>query len=282
MTGSPQLSPAAQPTGAVGPEDGPRVRAGVRELHSLTWTEIPSRPTVVVPVGSLEQHGPLLPLDTDVRIAEAVARGLAEALDRERGTQAGSREVVLAPPIAYTASGEHEGFPGTVSVGTQVAGALVVELVRSLARWAGDIVLVNAHGGNVPALPDAVRLLEREGHPVQLVGCEAPGSDLHAGRTETSLMLHLDPAAVRSGIRVAGCVEDGVRLMPKLRAHGVRAVSPTGVLGDPTGANATEGAVLLAGMVARVRARLTARMTQVAPRCPAANTPAAVIRRDGG
>lgn len=268
MTPVPQPPSPAQPIGVRWAEKGRRPTLGVRDLRSLTWTEIPHRPTVVVPVGSLEQHGPLLPLDTDVRIAEAVARGLAEALDRERGTQAEGPPVVLAPPIVYTASGEHEGFPGTVSVGTDVASGLVVELVRSLVRWAGDVVLVNAHGGNIPAIPDAVRLLEHEGHPVQLVGCEVPGSDLHAGRTETSLMLHIDASAVRTGMRVAGYVEEGALLMPKLRAHGVRAVSPSGVLGDPVGANAAEGAVLLAGMVARARAHMTAKMIQDGPRCP--------------
>ena len=69
-------------------------------------------PALVIPVGSIEQHGPHLPLDTDTRIAAAVAHVVAERLAESGGT-----DWMLAPAISYGASGEHEDFPGTVSIG---------------------------------------------------------------------------------------------------------------------------------------------------------------------
>ena len=71
----------------------------------------------------------------------------------------------------------------------------------------------------------------------------------HAGRTETSLMLHVEPEGVVGERAVPGVTTPIGELLPRLRSEGVRAVSPTGVLGDPSGASAEEGAALLAGLV---------------------------------
>jgi len=205
--------------------------------------EVEGRPTVLVPVGSTEQHGPHLPLDTDARVAAAVAA-------RAAGTG-----LLVAPPVAYGASGEHEGFPGTVSIGHGALRLLLVELGRSAARWAGRLLFVNGHGGNVPTLVDAVRLLRYEGRDAAWFAC-APGGDAHAGRTETSLVLALDPALVRPE-RPAGNAAPIADLLPALRAGGVAAVSPNGVLGDPAGASAQEGERLLAAMAAALTAAVT-------------------------
>ena len=70
----------------------------------------------------------------------------------------------------------------------------------------------------------------------------SPGGDAHAGRTETSLMLAIAPDAVRLELAEPGCTEPLESLLPRLRAEGVRPVSANGVLGDPTGASADEGA----------------------------------------
>ena len=214
-----------------------------RALGERTWPEIDVRPTVLVPVGSTEQHGPHLPLDTDARVAAAVA-ALAAA-----GTN-----LLVAPPVAYGASGEHEGFPGTVSIGHEALRLLLVELGRSAARWAGRVVFVNGHGGNIPTLVDAVRLLRYEGRDAAWFAC-APGGDAHAGRTETSLMLALDPACVRPAW-AAGNTASLDDLLPAMRAGGVAAVSANGVLGDPSGASPDEGERLLAAMAAELVAAL--------------------------
>ena len=76
---------------------------------------------LILPLGSCEQHGPHLPLDTDTRIAVALAHGIAAA----------RTDAVVAPAVAFGSSGEHEGFAGTLSVGTEALRLLLVELVRS-------------------------------------------------------------------------------------------------------------------------------------------------------
>jgi mycofactocin precursor peptide peptidase len=214
-------------------------------LRDATWPELTGRrPMVVVPLGSVEQHGRHLPLATDTVVAQTVAETVAPQLD----------DALLAPALAYGASGEHEGFPGTISLGTAALTALLVEYGRSAGRWAGRVLVVNGHGGNLDALRSAVPLLRTEGRDVAWFPCGVPGGDAHAGRTETSLMLHVEPALVREELAAAGETAPIGALLPRLRAGGVRAVSPDGVLGDPAGASAAEGARLVAGLVSRLLA----------------------------
>ena len=216
------------------------------ELSSATTCSLTAGTTVLVPLGSIEQHGPHLPLDTDTVIAMAVATAAAETL------KADGHDVVVAPPIYYGASGEHQGFPGTSSIGTDVLRHVLIELTRSMRVWAHQVVFVNAHGGNIDALRPALDQLITEGHAVSWVPCKTEKADLHAGRTETSLMLHLRPWDVRMDRAEAGNAASLQELMPPMRAGGVRAVSPNGVLGDPTGASPREGRDLLEVMVREV------------------------------
>ncbi len=109
---------------------------------------------LVIPVGSTEQHGPHLPLDTNTRIATAVARAVIERL--------ATGQCLLAPAIGYGASGEHQGFAGTVSIGTAALRLLLVEFGRSASSWASRLVFVNGHGGNVEALVAGVAQLRYE------------------------------------------------------------------------------------------------------------------------
>jgi mycofactocin system creatininase family protein len=218
------------------------------ELAHTAWPDVPSDALVLLPLGSTEQHGPHLPLDTDSVIAHAVARRASTALPT----------TVVAPTLPYGASGEHAGFPGTVSIGHEALRAVLVEAVRSLSPWAARIVLVNGHGGNTTTLDTALRLLRAEGHDVACTGCSVPGGDAHAGRTETSVMLHLAPERVRLEAAVTGDTRPLSVLLPELMAHGVRAVSPSGVLGDPTGATAEEGERLLDALAADLIATVDA------------------------
>lgn len=210
-------------------------------LGARTTTEVAgdaARRILLVPVGSTEQHGPHLPLDTDTRIAVELARRAAAASDR----------FVVGPAIAYGASGEHAGFAGTVSIGTDVLTSVLVEVGRSADAFAG-VVFVNGHGGNAEALRSAVGLLRGEGRAVRAWSWALPGADAHAGRTETSLLLAIAPATVRLERAVPGRTEPIDELFDALRAHGVVGVSPNGVLGDPTGASAVEGEALLERLV---------------------------------
>jgi len=193
---------------------------------------------VLVPVGSIEQHGPHLPLDTDTTIAVAVADRVASELP-------GSW---VAPAVSYGSSGEHQSFSGTASVGTEALTHQLVELVRSLRTWASRVVIVNAHGGNVTALKASDEL--------EWVPCATEDVDLHAGYTETSLMLHLRPESVRLDRAEVGNTQPLSQILPVMMTGGIAAVSPNGVLGDPTEASADEGERVLEAMVADVLRRL--------------------------
>ena len=215
-----------------------------RRLADATWPEVQGAPLVVVPLGSVEQHGRHLPMATDTVVASAVTEVVVPRLG----------DALLAPALAYGASGEHEDFPGTISLGTEALTGLLVEYGRSAGRWAGRLLVVNGHGGNLAALRAAVPLLRAEGRDVAWFPCGVPGGDAHAGRTETSLMLHVEPGVVRETLAAAGETAPIAELLPRLRAEGVRAVSPDGVLGDPAGASAAEGAELLAALADRLLA----------------------------
>ena len=217
-------------------------------LADAVWPAVPSGALVLVPVGSTEQHGPHLPLDTDTVVACAVVQRTADTLP----------ESWVAPPIAYGASGEHAHFPGTVSIGHEALRAVIVELTRSLSLWAGRVVFVNGHGGNTATLDTALGQLRAEGHDIAWTGCDTPGGDAHAGRAETSLMLHLAPEHVRLDAAVAGDTRPLPDLLPDLMAHGVRALSPSGVLGDPAGASAEEGRQTMDAMVSATVRRISA------------------------
>ena len=110
-------------------------------LGDATWTDVAGvttrsadgtlAPVLLIPVGSTEQHGPHLPMNTDTLVAEELA---ARALHHTDG-------LLVGPTVSVTASGEHQGFPGTLSIGTATTTAVLVELVRS-ADWAAAVVLV--------------------------------------------------------------------------------------------------------------------------------------------
>lgn len=194
-----------------------------------------------------------MPLDTDTRIAAAAARSIAERLaDADRGTG-----WMVAPPIGYGSSGEHESFPGTVSIGTAALRLLLVEFGRSAASWASRLVFVNGHGGNVEAMAAATALLRYEGRDVAWCSCGVQNADAHAGHTETSVLLHISPEVVRLDEVVPGNRAPLAELLPAMRSGGVAAVSELGVLGDPTTATSADGECLFAEMVDGCVRRIT-------------------------
>ena len=208
------------------------------ELAKQVWPEVDGAATILIPLGSTEQHGPHLPLDTDTCIARAVAHGAAAATG-----------AVVAPTLPYGASGEHAAFAGTLSIGTDALRTVIVELTRSAAETFERIVFVNGHGGNHGAVTGAVKQMQAEGHSVTSWSPSIPGGDAHAGRTETSLMLAIAPDSVRREAAVPGNTAPLAEIIDDLRAGGVAAASPNGVLGDPAGASAEEGQQLLVQLV---------------------------------
>ena len=220
------------------------------ELASLTWPDVAARgstTSLAIPLGSTEQHGPHLPLSTDTDVAVALAGRLAAARP----------DILVAPALAYGSSGEHAGFPGTLSIGSEALELLLVELVRSADAFR-RVIIISAHGGNAAPVGRALDRLTAEGRRVMVWSPRGPGgasrpgsasgpggSDAHAGHTETSVMLALAGDKVRIDRCAAGVTDPIDQLMPALRRGGVAAVSSNGVLGDPTGASEESGAGIL-------------------------------------
>ena len=188
---------------------------------------------LAVPLGSTEQHGPHLPLSTDTDIALALCEQLALR-----------RDVLVAPAVPYGSSGEHAGFAGTVSIGQAALELLLVELCRSATDTFGRVLLVSGHGGNAEPMARAVQLLRSEGRDVLAYSPRWEG-DPHAGRPETALQLALHPDRVLMARAEPGDLRPLQQSLPLLRAGGMHAVSENGILGDPRGATAEEGAGLL-------------------------------------
>jgi creatinine amidohydrolase len=179
-------------------------------LAEMTSREIgraAPRSVALLPLGSVEQHGPHLPVSTDA----AVITALAEAVEGELGDK-----VVLCPTVPYGYSEHHLDFPGTMSVGIPAYSGLVEDLVRSLVRGGfRRILLLNGHGGNTGPASSALAVLsagldDGPGPTIALVSYwEACGrlfegappmatrAMSHACEYETSLVLHLHPEWVR-------------------------------------------------------------------------------------
>jgi creatinine amidohydrolase len=218
---------------------------------------------VLLPVGAIEQHGPHLPLATDLLTAHALAQVVAERHGDEL-------DLLTLPPIAFSKSGEHDPAPGTLTLRT----ATMLEMLRDLARSlrytpVRRLAILNGHGGNSSLLDVACRDLRVEfGLDTFLLHTLLPpdqggpvaagelGLGFHAGRDETSLMLHLAPETVDLSrcerqlpewlnsykhVTISGPVRFGWR---------TEDLSPTGVMGDPTLASAEEGEALFAQMIA--------------------------------
>jgi creatinine amidohydrolase len=219
-------------------------------LAGATWPEVDrsARQLLILPLGSTEQHGPHLPLDTDTVIANALAGNAHDHFP----------QVGLAPPMPYGASGEHRDFPGTLSIGTNALIAVLVEFVRHATSTWRHVLVINGHGGNARALAAAADLMRSEGRSMTVLHAESGGerADPHAGYRETSLMMHLAPTTVRTDRLEAGNTSALPVLLPLLQSDGVRRVSNNGVLGDPTGATAAEGMRIFDEMSAAILAQV--------------------------
>ncbi|QOL82485.1 creatininase family protein [Pseudooceanicola spongiae] len=172
-------------------------------LKTTDFAAMDARAAVaLLPVGATEQHGPHLPLSTDSVLGEGVALAAGPLVTRA--------DVYLLPTITYAKSDEHLSYPGTLTLSSETLLATLVEIGRSVAR-AGirRLVLLNAHGGNVPVLQIAARRLRLEedmlcvtagwmamGFPPGLVSEQERAEGIHGGFVETSAMLHLAPALV--------------------------------------------------------------------------------------
>jgi len=225
------------------------------ELGELAWPDAAERfrqvDVALLPVGSLEQHGPHLPLDTDAFDAALTARRVAAACSDPKP--------IVLPLIPYGVSYAHEDFAGTVSVGPDTLSRMVYEVGMSLARQGiTKLVIVNGHGGNSPALHFAAQMINRDAHIFTCVDTgetsdadvaeisDVP-NDAHAGDIETSTTLATRPGLVRMERAVSFVPEFSSSFLDfaSRRSIGWYArtakISPSGVFGDPTRATRSKG-----------------------------------------
>jgi creatinine amidohydrolase len=219
---------------------------------------------VILPVASVEQHGPHLPVETDTAIGEAVTAGTARRL-MERGERA-----VVLPAMWFGLSEHHMPFGGTITLGLPAFQAVIEDICRSLQRHGfRRIVLSNSHGGNENALRAITDdLTVRLRLPIILftyvpVAAQAVApllttqSDIyHACEAETAMMLALRPELVardRIPARFDLPTSGGPSLY-RWRSFAVR--TETGVMGNPAAGTAEQGQKMLDAIADKLAEKL--------------------------
>jgi len=214
------------------------------KLDEMSWQEAKEyfsrSDTVLLPIGSVEQHGPQNPLGTDYMIAYRLA------LEASRRTG-----VAVLPPVPFGVSEHHSRFPGTIWVSEDTLKNYVLDVVRALAsHGVKKVIVVNGHGGNLNALRAAALAARREGVLVvvyqwwalpELRSIFSEEELGHAASVETSVNLHLHPHLVKMGKAVdekpAKLPTDGLGYYPERTDDRVR----SGVFGVSTTASREKG-----------------------------------------
>jgi len=176
-----------------------------RLIGELTFPEVSKllreSSVLCLPIGSIEQHGPHLPLNTDVVLAEEFTRRII-------ARWGAALDLWQLPTLSISLAREHEWAPGTLSLSVQGMTALMRELGREIARAlpARNLAIINGHGGNRGILEALILELRAEFglnvcvmHPSNWVeaGVDAAIPEIHGGKNETSMMLAAVPQLVR-------------------------------------------------------------------------------------
>jgi creatinine amidohydrolase len=237
----------------------------------------------VLPVGTVEQHGPHLPLVTDVLTATEFSRLAVESMPQQ---------AVLLPSVYYSFNEHHLDFPGTIAIPGDTIIDYITHIGTSLAHHGfRKILLVNGHGSNVPFLDIAARnitnrtpsicamvswwsLIPRELF-TELRESEYPGGMAHGCELETSVLLHLCPDLVQTDKaekdinfqRTEFFYWDLQSPSPVVFQEWFSRYSKTGTVGDPTLATAEKGRRFTEAVVTRLTALITEfRARTIAPR----------------
>ncbi|WP_423747079.1 creatininase family protein (plasmid) [Haladaptatus sp. SPP-AMP-3] len=217
---------------------------------------------LVVPVGSIEQHGHHLPVSTDTLLADAVAHRGAERADDDV-------PILVTPPVWSGFSPHHLSLGGTISLELDdLLDALADVADTALENGFDGLCFVNGHGGNAAAIGNAVSVVGKSHPDVEVAGLtyfqlaepfvdevreSEPGGMSHGGEFETSLMLHLYPELVRMEDADAEYLDEpydrGTKDLldggPLATYRPFEEYSDTGAIGDPKLANAEKGEELL-------------------------------------
>ncbi|MCW2997266.1 MAG: creatininase family protein [Solirubrobacterales bacterium] len=262
-------------------------------MERMTWTEVDATLTagvdaVLLPFGSVEQHGPHMPLDTDCFIAGALALRAAQ-----RAAQDGLR-LLVAPTVNVTLSWYHMQYPGSMRLRTQTFLSVFRDVCDSLFEHGiRTVVIVNGHGGNVAALTVAINdYLAATGRRITVANWLELAADVvgelttpatHAEEAETSLAMALgqrvdmDLAVCDAFERSAAVHDAGLpwTSLGRYDAHHrgpsaivpmdmLRDISPSGVVGDARRATVETGERILEVVVPRL-VQLTRELSQTAP-----------------
>lgn len=210
-----------------------------------------------MPFGAFEQHGPHLPINTDCRIAEIFAESLIERYGQ-------SHDLFLAPTMSIGFSHEHIPSSGTLSFSLNTVVGVLQEVATEISNSHGisKLVIVNGHGGNRGVLEAVIQEIRRKAeiivcvfHPSALaeVSSESDYPEVHGGKSETSLMMHIAPDDVhlheleRSDWTPAGIDRESVRRQILTRgatwpwATSHQGLAAQGIVGNPSGATAELG-----------------------------------------
>jgi creatinine amidohydrolase len=252
-----------------------------RFIERMTWPEVEAAiergvDTVLIPIGTTEQHGHHMPLDTDCVIARSLCARAAELAESE------GFSVLVAPTVNVSLSWYHMQFPGSIRLSTTTFFQVFREICDSLAHHGFErLVAVNGHGGNAAALTVAVNhYFETSSRRVVLaqwwdlasdVLAEVEGPLIHAEEAETSLALalgqlvHEDRATRDAWDRGAAVREAGLpwtslgRYEMRPKGPGVivpmdmlRDITASGVVGDATRASRELGERMVAAVVPRI------------------------------
>lgn len=234
--------------------------------HLHTWKEIEEKiqnvDTAILPCGSIEQHGPHLPLDVDFFDIVYLADRVVEAC--------GSPKPFVLPGIPYGVAYHHEDFKGTISISNHALSALVYDIGISLSKSGiKKLIILNGHGDNSPTLLYAAQMINRdtgifvcvesgETSDADLYGLIETPNDIHAGEIETSTTLAIRPYVVRMDKAVNETLNFGSSYLDYTSERGVawyvrtKILSDSGIMGDPTRATGEKGKKFWEIMIAQL------------------------------
>lgn len=229
--------------------------------HEMTLIEfeeaLQEQAMVILPIGSMEQHGPHLPVSVDINDSYSMALEAARRVD--------DLWIIVAPPVWSTFSPPHVAFPGTISLRLNTFVDMLMQICVSIYRQGfHKILILNGHGSN-PVAPICEQLAEDKVYVLGVtwwnliakelaeIGESPLGGMSHACEAETSLQMVLQPDALRMELAVKHVIPPIISMAkhdlrdtgPVVYGFDTRRQSESGVMGDATIASVEKGNLIL-------------------------------------